>query len=378
MNLKPFLSWCTAKGIKTPLEVQWNRNDGGISRYTVLQQPLFPEVEDTGELFNLIRCPLRACLIASSIPGLADRLLFEVSLGTESDFSPYINVLPPVQDRRLLDLPRFWPPTRLDMVTDGGFLQRELIDDTTRLSAALSTIRQGDKEENYHWALAIVDSRANILPDGRFALTPMLDMINHNASVPTSARILTNNNNNDRHDGTMDDGILHLNVAAHSIRHIPHGDEVRISYGEFSNLQTLLQYGFVDTHNPFNRELVKIPLFRQSPVYVTVDARGSIDSVSLSVLRKSLATDSELEGCFTKMENEGSRLLVPFLSSRNEIETHALIGSYIEESIHQARSGATTSVASDALLRSYLLERAQTLQRGLDRIQKQFPQIWDF
>jgi hypothetical protein len=386
MNLKPFWSWCTAKGIKTPLKVQWKPSDGGTFRYTVLQQPqpppLHSDEDNSGAgLFNLIQCPLRACLIASSTQELADRLLFEVSLGPDSEYFPYISVLPPVQD--LFDLPRFWSPTRLEMVTDGGFLQRALIDDASRLSDALSTIRQGsenEEEENYLWALAIVDSRANFLPDGRYALTPVLDMINHNAFIPTSARVIRNKI--DPHEGSMeeeeDESIFHLNVPTRSIRHnTKDDDEVRISYGELGNLQTLVQYGFVEAHNPFNTEVVKVPVFRQqSPVYVTVDANGSIDSISLSALRKSLATDSELEGCFTKNENQGSRLLVPVLSSRNEIETHALIGSYLEESIHEAQVGVTCA-ASGALVRSYLLERAQTLQRGLDRIQEKFPQIWD-
>jgi hypothetical protein len=40
------------------------------------------------------------------------------------------------------------------------------------------------------WALACVDSRSNFLPDNAYSMTPrMLDMLNHDSRVKTSARV---------------------------------------------------------------------------------------------------------------------------------------------------------------------------------------------
>lgn len=241
MNLKPFLSWCATHGIVTSLDVKVRATDAvdGNHRYTVLKAGCD---RNDDEVLNLLQCPLDACITASSTSELADRLAFEASLGESSIYAPYIDTLPDLS--AFYNLPRFWPLNRFELVVsaDGGFLQKELQADHHRLSSVSNV-----------WAMACVDSRANFVSsvdNRKFSLTPVLDLINHDSKVKTSARVKY--------------GDLFLDVATESVRQRetaqlykflrPPETEVCISYGDLTNMQTLLNYGFVRPDNPCNTE----------------------------------------------------------------------------------------------------------------------------
>ena len=81
-------------------------------------------------------------------------------------------------------MPRFWSEEKLAKVAefDGGNIFQRVQD-----------VKYKCKEKDLDaWAYAIVQSRANHLQDKTYAMTPLLDMLNHDSSSKTSARILEN------------------------------------------------------------------------------------------------------------------------------------------------------------------------------------------
>lgn len=67
---------------------------------------------------------------------------------------------------------------------------------------------------------------------------------------------------------------------------------------------------------------------------------------------------------------------VPVLSRRNEVEVHALLAGSLEESISEAKRRAdAANDHDDSLVHSHLVGRAHTLQKGLARIHKEYPEV---
>jgi hypothetical protein len=379
MKLEAFRTWCAAKSIQTCLEIK-ESNDG--SRYTVLRDDA--PVPSSGRLLNLLQVPLEACLTAKSSEALVDRLAFEKEIGDLSDFKPYLDILPPSLES-FQNLPRFWSTERIESVTDGGQLQVALDKDRPRLDPVLSD----------PWALACVDSRCNFLPDGTFCLTPVLDMINHDASVKTSLRV---EGRPEEANGNDQDTILCLDIAADSLEVAPslswidqlpffgskpsssleasprYDKEVCMSYGDFTNLHTLLNYGFVVSSNPCNSETLTFRFIRGSPVVVTFQADGLPDEQGLGRLRQRLASTEEKEILDTMPESEKNPLL--FVSQRNEEEVYGLLAGELDVVIDKAKDGAKKATSDkDQLVSSYLTGRSLTLQAALERIKKEFSQV---
>ena len=78
----------------------------------------------------------------------------------------------------------FWSEEKLAKVAefDGGNIFQRVQD-----------VKYKCKEKDLDaWAYVIVQSRANHLQDKTYAMTPLLDMLNHDSSSKTSARILEN------------------------------------------------------------------------------------------------------------------------------------------------------------------------------------------
>ncbi|GAX27691.1 hypothetical protein FisN_13Hh213 [Fistulifera solaris] len=357
MKLDVFRSWCSAQGIKSSLEVK--ESNAGY-RYTVLNSA----VKQAGQL-NLLQVPLSSCLIADSSEQLADRLEFEKNLGSDSDFAPYIDLIPPLESFQKT-LPRFWIPDRLAPMeaADGGALSRRLQADDPRVNSPLVD----------PWALACVDSRCNFLPDQRYSLTPVLDMINHRSSVATKLCV----------DATGEDGLdfLKLEIDADTLPRISKSwlerlvsqpsDEIFISYGDLTNLQTLMNYGFVDEENPHNTEELQIRMIRQPTLTATIKSDGSIDEDSLGKLRQSLANTVESDVLQSLPDEEKNPLL--FVSPRNEEEVFALIVGELEIAKDKVMNGLDL-VADDELLNCYLKGRLNVLQAATKKIKDKFPQL---
>jgi hypothetical protein len=207
------------------------------------------------------------------------------------------------------------------------------------------------------WALACVDSRANFLGDGTYAMTPLLDMINHDGSVQTRARI-------EKNKGFSGSGnVLHLTSG----KSYSNGEEAFISYGDLANLDTLADYGFVTENNPCNSESVEVRMMRRQPFPITVYADGSIDAGSKANLRFYLANEEELEVFSTLEEGQGLGLLAKPISERNELDVTSFIASTIAEASDEARAGADET-KDDKLIQKYLMERSKLLHLALQRI----------
>ncbi len=289
---------------------------------------------------NILNVPLSACIIADTPELLSQKLATERDLGSESHFAPYIDVLPSLElDSPLNSMPRFWDSTKIELVSaaDGGQMERKLKED--------------ERNDLDPWAWACVSSRANYVMGHGFAMTPCLDMFNHDSSVSTSAKIVNGNE-------------LHLSVnEKFSI-----GDEVFISYGDLTNLETLCNYGFVSRENKCNLESIDILMMRRPPVKVTISGvDGSIDQGSLATLRSYLATPAELE------DAGNNSLFTTPISDSNEEEVYSLIASFIDEAMTDANEGAEKVRGEDELIETYLQKRADTLKKGLAYVKKKFP-----
>mmetsp|Transcript_39652 Transcript_39652/g.81503 ORF Transcript_39652/g.81503 Transcript_39652/m.81503 type:complete len:334 (-) Transcript_39652:718-1719(-) len=326
----PFLSWCTAQGIASPLQLQ-----GIGTSYRYLASP-----NDQPE-GRILEVPLDACIVDSTKEALAERLAHERSIGSKSKYGPYLDVLPDLES--FSNFPRFWTPKRRDFVFDydGGEVERRVATD--------------ERKELDPWAYACVSSRANFLNDYRYSLTPLLDFLNHLSTVGTSASI--------------NDEKLSLSIN----RELKAGKEVYISYGALSNIDTLCDYGFVSSDNPCNIEMMEIRLLGSPSVALAVYPDGSIDKSAVAMLRQNLATPEELEMAQSRDRN----ILTKFssqLSDRNELDVFSLVCSSLDDGAQTASSGAAEA-GSDQLVATYLSARAATLRRGIAKILEQFPDL---
>lgn len=351
MNLKDpatasFLAWCSSQGIETSLKLQ-----GSLPyRYMTAEKDLRP---DDNNKVSLLKVPISACLTGESHTALADRLTFEKMLGEDSEFYPYVEMLPPpLEDAKspLLDMPRFWNNERLESITnfDQGQLSARLDADAER----------GEEKLVDAWALACVKSRTNFLADGSFAMTPLLDMLNHDCSVTTKAQIEL--------------GILDLNILDRSF---DAGEEVFMSYGEMTNLDTLCDYGFVSADNPCNVECLDVRLILSpDPVRVAVASDdGTISPETKAQLRRMLANPADLEG---RDKGKLSDFLEP-LSETNELEVLSFLATELDMAAKECRKGALESatVREDNLVTQYLGTRGSTFERGISTILENFPDL---
>ncbi len=327
---------------------------------------------------NILQIPLRACIIAETPELLSDKLAKEKALGEKSYYAPYINVLPSllpvqldddndnnndreddVQESPLNSLPRFWNDERKDLVysADGGQMEKRLILDE----------RKGVDD----WAYACVSSRANYVLGHGFAMTPILDMINHDSSISTSAKIVASSAADNNYDEEDSDGVVGGEESLHLFINdsFSIGDEVFISYGDLTNLDTLCNYGFVSENNQCNKENVDILLMGSAPVQVSIDAKdGSIDQTSLSILRSSICVVPFVVDGGGNNDNDNDDAM--------DEEVYSLIASFVDEAIYNANEGAEKAMAKgDDLVTTYLRCRVDTLQKGLENIKEKFPHI---
>ena len=376
-----FLSWCTARGIESSLQVQGSHPH----RYVSCEKDLQPDNNGNNKSNNrvpLVRVPLESCLTADSQTALADRLMLEKMLGNDSLFAPYLEMLPPSPfddpTSSLLDMPRFWSDDRLTSISnfDGGQLEE-------RLEATQYTDEEKLVDE---WALACVKTRSNFLDDGTYAMTPLLDMINHDPTITTKAQVLgrkkkDNNKGFGKSNTPEDDNndvvelpygpVLELSVLDHSFRA---GEEVFMSYGDMTNLDTLCDYGFVAENNPCNVECLDVRLILSpNPVKVAVLSDGTIAPETLAQLRRMLATPEELEG---KKKDQLDDFLEP-LSDNNELESLAFLATELDMSSKDARRGAleAATVREDKVVTAYLAARAKTFEQAIEKIKEQYPDL---
>ena len=234
-------------------------------------------------------------------------------------------------------------------------------------------------------ALACVDSRSNFLPDNTYAMTPMLDMFNHNSRVKTSARvdgasrfllevdsdsIFASSEKEQDWKDQLFGGFFGGGDSAYKP-----GKEVFVSYGDFDNMETLCNYGFVAEDNVSNIESFRVRMMGKAPIGLVVDQNCSLDNVynqfSLTDLRVNLATQSEMESLPPDYDGTSK------MSDRNELEVFALIAGELEEALYDAKAGAQEAeTMGDSLVASYLKGRQSTLEAGRDWVKEKFPEVF--
>ncbi|KAG7346738.1 hypothetical protein IV203_005807 [Nitzschia inconspicua] len=378
-DFAPFLSWCDAQGISTPLRLVGEGSYRSM-RLPPTKEELMGQSTSPDGLVKVVQVPLDACIIGEDLPTLVEKLKYEVDKGDDSKYAPWLSLFPTLEGFQ--DMPRFWDPKRLDLVRkfDGGQLEGRMDIDKQRINQC-----------NDPWALACVDSRSNFLPDETYSITPMLDMFNHDASYKTSARVDGGNrfmleltqesifgstgNGNTMTTGDWTDQIFGFFKGASSPGEYQPGAEVFVSYGAFDSVETLTNYGFVsEKPNVCNIEQFKVRSLGMSgsgPAILIVDNEGTIDNLfntmSLDALRKILATSEELEG----YNGSGK------ISQRNEVEVFALIAGELEEAAYDSKMGvAEAESQNDALVAKYFRERQRTLEMGLKWLRNKFPEVF--
>ncbi len=152
------------------------------------------------------------------------------------------------------------------------------------------------------------------------------------------------------------------------------GEEAFISYGHLSNLDTLVDYGFVTKNNPCNSESISIQLMRKPPFTITIYADGTIDTGATATLRWYFADKDELE-TFSELEKgSGLGILAKPLSMRNELDVQSFIASTLDEAAYDANAGASV-VRDDQTLSLYLTERSRLLNSAVQRIKAKYPDM---
>jgi len=292
---------------------------------------------------SILSVPLDACLVANTKEELAEKLAHEKSLGKSSEYAPYVQMLPPDLDA-FRDFPRFWSDERRDLLfgLDGGEVERRIATD--------------ERKELDPWAYACVSSRSNFLSDYRFSITPLLDFLNHDPLVETSA--------------TIENGVLNLSTN----KNWKANEEVKISYGALSNIDTLCDYGFVMENNPYNFELLEIRFLGNPTVAVAVYPDGSVDKSAIYMLRENLATPEE-QAMAAMSQGESLSALMKFakpISDRNELDVYALLATTLDDAASTASSGADSG---DTLVSTYLSGRASTLRMGIAKLLEKFPDL---
>lgn len=187
-------------------------------------------------------------------PFIATYLISEASLMKSSRWSNYISALPR-QPYSLL----YWTRSELDRYLEASQIRERAIERINNVIGTYNDLRQRifskhpdlfPEEifniETFNWSFGILFSRLVRLPsmDGRVALVPWADMLNHNCEVETFLDY-----------DKSSQGIVFTTDRAY----LP-GEQVFISYGRKSNGELLLSYGFVPKEGTNPTDSVELSL----------------------------------------------------------------------------------------------------------------------
>ncbi|KAI3509670.1 hypothetical protein L1887_25132 [Cichorium endivia] len=187
-------------------------------------------------------------------PLIATYLISEASLMKSSRWSNYISALPR-QPYSLL----YWTRAELDRYLEASQIRERAIERINNVTGTYNDLRDRIfskhpnlfpeeifNMETFRWSFGILFSRLVRLPslDGRVALVPWADMLNHSCDVETF----------------LDYDKSTKGVVFTTDRPYLPGEQVFISYGRKSNGELLLSYGFVPRQGTNPRDSVELPL----------------------------------------------------------------------------------------------------------------------
>ncbi|KAL0400380.1 UNVERIFIED_CONTAM: Ribulose-1,5 bisphosphate carboxylase/oxygenase large subunit N-methyltransferase, chloroplastic [Sesamum radiatum] len=187
-------------------------------------------------------------------PLLATYLISEAGLMNSSRWSNYISALPR-QPYSLL----YWTRAELDRYLEASEIRQRAIERINDVIGTYNDLRdrifskypdlfpdEVFNVESFKWSFGILFSRLVRLPsmDGRVALVPWADMLNHSCEVETF----------------LDYDKSSQGVVFTTDRAYQPGEQVFISYGKKSNGELLLSYGFVPREGTNPRDSVELSL----------------------------------------------------------------------------------------------------------------------
>ncbi|XWS75911.1 hypothetical protein CRYUN_Cryun01aG0132200 [Craigia yunnanensis] len=187
-------------------------------------------------------------------PLLATYLISEASLQKSSRWSNYISALPR-QPYSLL----YWTRAELDRYLEASQIRQRAIERVTDVIGTYNDLRlrifskypdlfpeEVFNMETFKWSFGILFSRLVRLPsmDGKVALVPWADMLNHSCEVETF----------------LDYDKSSQGVVFTTDRAYQPDEQVFISYGKKSNGELLLSYGFVPKEGTNPSDSVELPL----------------------------------------------------------------------------------------------------------------------
>ncbi|KAJ6723865.1 putative METHYLTRANSFERASE [Salix koriyanagi] len=187
-------------------------------------------------------------------PLLATYLISEASFEKSSRWSNYISALPR-QPYSLL----YWTRAELDTYLEASRIRERAIERITNVTGTYNDLRlrifskhphlfpeEVFNMESFKWSFGILFSRLVRLPsmDGRVALVPWADMLNHSCEVETF----------------LDYDKSSKGVVFTTDRPYQPGEQVFISYGRKSNGELLLSYGFVPREGTNPSDSVELSL----------------------------------------------------------------------------------------------------------------------
>ncbi|KAK3017273.1 hypothetical protein RJ639_007385 [Escallonia herrerae] len=187
-------------------------------------------------------------------PLLATYLISEASFMNSSRWTNYISALPR-QPYSLL----YWTREELDRYLEASQIRERAIERINNVTGTYTDLRlrifskypnlfpeEVFNMETFKWSFGILFSRLVRLPsmDGRVALVPWADMLNHSCEVDTF----------------LDYDKSSQGVVFTTDRPYQPGEQVFISYGKKSNGELLLSYGFVPREGTNPRDSVELAL----------------------------------------------------------------------------------------------------------------------
>jgi len=325
---------------------------GLLARREITQgQPLFSIPEELVMTKEKAKKTLGSGLVTDDMDefiALALLLIVERGKGDTSFWKPYLDIIP--QDEELNPLFRWKDEEKALLkgspaLVAAESLKQKLKDEFAYVSANIiaknpevfnnlpeykaSKAKSKIDFELWEWAFAVLFSRAICFPSTNdLALVPYADLLNHNSFCSTFFDVQT--------DGFFN---KQRNVVLYTDRNYKQTEQVYVTYGQKSNAELLLLYGFVVERNPFDSVDICVSLNEKDPTY----------KKKLQILQDS---GTEVAPRFPLFQDRYPKELIEFLRFcvATEKELDADFGEYISAENEQAVANAIIEACEDALV----------------------------